>query len=686
MKNISLGIFFGLCGLFFALDESWAYVAATTCPEFYTEYPIPHIGAIGNYGTSSEKFSNDGGGTWNLYVNERIGTPPTGSFYGIASCNTTDGTTVGSVSDTEFENTVTGKFCWCKATGFSGSTYLMIPGDTNPISNIKFSAELTSKWVFAHKYDIVDGGITGLGCSNKCPEKCRELMAGDSSFNNAVYNAVQTKMCVLENCPSGYVYHEDVDTCIQGCPNGQANQPMSTPSVNPASTGTSGSAWNATWTSGDMIGVATGVATCAEPGLVDPVIVPQYGYKPSGWDDVYNNACWCKLTSWNGIETVGSLYTLVRRYYHGYDCSSGCLSACANAMNDATTRAKVFDATACSTCPVGYAVSAGPDNTTVCSFSECPIGYTESTENDVKKCTFSGCPTGYVEGFDSAGNKTCTLGDCPIGYFKSVDDNNNDTCVFGGCPIGYTETTQNSTQVCIFSGCPYGYVQEAGNNGTTICTFSECSVGMYETSVSLQKPTTVPTDQQYGTYSGDQNPDGDLDAMGWKLTWTTGDVLGTAKGTSKCGSYPGIDTNADGGTIAPGELSSGSDCYCKLTQWNGVDVTAKWVKNSLSGGITCVALCASLCAGSISGTALNPTGGAVREAIFRQSVLGCTMCPDANNFYTNNALTIIPSVSNSSISSPVQSTAITQCYAKKATSFYNEKGRFKFPDDCYYTE
>lgn len=84
-----------------------------------------------------------------------------GQVKGIASCNSTPGSTMGETTTEEFSQSSEGQYCWCKMTSPSASL-----------------------WVFS--YDYNDAGK----CANSCANRCGNFVMSNSDFRSGVFSSV----------------------------------------------------------------------------------------------------------------------------------------------------------------------------------------------------------------------------------------------------------------------------------------------------------------------------------------------------------------------------------------------------------------------------------------------------------------------------------------------------------------
>jgi len=106
-----------------------------------------------------------------------------GAVWGNANCNSTNGGTRGTVSDSlVIENG--GKYCWCQATGFKAANGTsMYQYESGPTCNVH---SVSSFWVFDRNYV----GAT-RSCESDCTYDCAAQARGNSGFRVALFGAVK---------------------------------------------------------------------------------------------------------------------------------------------------------------------------------------------------------------------------------------------------------------------------------------------------------------------------------------------------------------------------------------------------------------------------------------------------------------------------------------------------------------
>ncbi len=100
-------------------------------------------------------------GTWGttLYTGDKV--------TGIASCNSTPGSTEGETTTEEFSQSSEGQYCWCKMTSPSASL-----------------------WVFAYEFSAYSSGSANTNCANNCTYRCGVRVKSTAAFRSAVFSSV----------------------------------------------------------------------------------------------------------------------------------------------------------------------------------------------------------------------------------------------------------------------------------------------------------------------------------------------------------------------------------------------------------------------------------------------------------------------------------------------------------------
>ncbi|MCQ2581576.1 MAG: hypothetical protein MJ170_01170 [Alphaproteobacteria bacterium] len=118
---------------------------------------INHIGrsnAAADYGLTE----NDTWGT-TLYTGDKV--------TGIASCNSTPGSTEGETTTEEFSQSSEGQYCWCKMT-----------------------SPAVSPWVFTSEFSAYSSGSANTNCANNCANRCGIRVRTTEAFRSSVFSSV----------------------------------------------------------------------------------------------------------------------------------------------------------------------------------------------------------------------------------------------------------------------------------------------------------------------------------------------------------------------------------------------------------------------------------------------------------------------------------------------------------------
>ena len=198
--------------------------------------------------------------------------------------------------------------------------------------------------------------------------------------------------------------------------------------------------------------------------------------------------------------------------------------------------------------------------------------------------------------------------------------------------------------------------------------FAACSAGYYGT--SLITPDTNGSKVGYKALNGKSDfSSGNTEGLSngdWGVRWSSGTVMGTAKGVSSCNSTQGQSNSTIGSSDSFSTTATGKYCWCKMTVWtpNGgsaQSLSGLWVfKGNYSNTSNCSNICAQRCTGDLSDSSTY------RDAVFG-AVSVCTKCPGEGT-------------------SIAGATAVVDCYIPTTTDLTNDMGTYHFSEPCYYSE
>lgn len=177
---------FVVCAFVLHINSAFA-----TCSAGYYEESVNIIFPTSN-GNDQQYKSNSGSDAFNDNSDDDLSNGEwkikwtsgniTGTAYGYASCNGTNGTQ-GSTngSNDSMSKTTTGQYCWCKTTKWN-------------------DLDLFAEHVFFSEYN------SNLACANVCSVRCATFVSEVPNFRSAVFGAVQPTCTVCTNAPANSHY------------------------------------------------------------------------------------------------------------------------------------------------------------------------------------------------------------------------------------------------------------------------------------------------------------------------------------------------------------------------------------------------------------------------------------------------------------------------------------------------
>ena len=503
-----------------------------------------------------------------------------GAVGGISVCSST----YGSANATGTPNVSSaGKYCWCKATGYTKSSG-NYTGELFAVSD--------TPWVMGYAY------TNSSGCSSACAAKCAEAARADSSFRNVAFKDTQTPAQVVFDTvcsPNTYTIAYNLDGGTYG-----ASHPTSAVYnevfnvSNPTRSGYTFAGWQISGMDGGT---------------------HYYGSSASSLNSFSgSNTIIAKLTHFKNLRSTSGTVTFTARWCQ--NCVAGSHCTC-------SLTAGVGSCTYATGADSGYIVTSGSGTyAPQCTAINCPAGqYFSTTANACKACVAGS----YSNGGSVTSCSMCNSGNG--GYLTLYPGSTSSDCV--ACSNGNAVTSWTNPDYW-YNGTVSGTTE---NTVSELCSISGCNTGY--TLSSSRYDLDAFEDSIAAARDGAGREWINIDDSVYHFEDNGSDTGSALLGLTNPGQW-GIIVNYNNGIIAvlgnsmcsissatPPSTISGNYCWCKMTGFlkNNVIETAavsRWV--FLDEYQDCPADCAAECVKAFEGKQ------EIRDSLNKESIFGETWC------------------------------------------------------------